>query len=290
MTNNDKIRLKEPKTLNEQIHILRGRNLNIEDEVFAKKVLSQINYYRFSAYTLTLKKGDTFNDNVSFEDVYRLYEFDRKLRLLLLSQLEIIEVSFRTGIAYHLAHKYGALGYLEVDNYINENYFDDMKFQLGKEFGRSKEIFVSHHKDKYEGAFPIWVAIEVTSFSLLSKIYSNIKNTDQSIIARSYSNNKEYIKNWIHVLSTVRNICAHHGRLYNRHLPIHFKLSKEDRASGIKVRTIFGAIYVMGKLSQDEQIWKLFINNLSALIEEYNTVDLQKIGFPIDWEKKLLEI
>jgi len=222
--------------------------------------------------------------------VYSLYEFDRQLRLLLLSQLEIIEVSFRTSIAYHFAHKYGALGYLEVDNYINEKYFEDMKFQLRKEINRSKEVFVSHHHDKYDGVFPIWVAIEVTSFSLLSKIYSNIKGVAQSSIARSYANNKEYIKNWLYALSTVRNICAHHGRLYNRYIPIHFKLSKDDKNNGISGKTVFGAIYVMGKISQDERIWKSFIKKLSALIKEYNIVDLHKIGFPKDWEEKLRKI
>lgn len=285
--NADKIRIKQPKTYHEQMEILKERNLIIEDGDLAVKVLGQINYYRFSAYTLTLKERDCFHENITFNHVYSLYEFDRKLRLLLLAQLEALEVSFRTKTSYHLAHEYGAIGYLDIKNYKNPTYFKSMVHQLEKEIERSKEIFISHHKSKYEGVFPIWVAIEVTSFSLLSKMYSNLNDSDQSSIAKIYSFNRFYIKNWLYALSTLRNICAHYGRLYNRYLPIHFKLSKGDRKKRIQGNTVFAAVYVMGKICPDEQSWSSFITELAALIEEYDKVNLEEIGFPEKWEQIL---
>lgn len=290
MEKEDKIRIKQPKTFNQQLDILKNRNLVIEDEDFAIKILSRINYYRFSAYTLTLKKQDQFHEDVTFNHVFSLYEFDRKLRLLLLAQLELLEVMFRTKISYHLAHKYGALAHLDINNFKNPTYFESMKDQLQKEIERSKEIFVSHHKSKYEGVFPIWVAIEVTSFSLLSKIYSNLKDTDQLSIAKNCSSNRFYLKNWLYALSTLRNICAHYGRLYNRLLPIHFKLSKTDQQQGIQGNTIFGAIYVMGKIFQGEPTWRAFVTELSALIEAYDKINLRKMGFPNCWEETMRKI
>lgn len=107
MENDEKVRIKQPKTYEEQIQILKTRGLVVEDEMSAKNILSKINYYRFSAYTLTLKNDDLFHEGISFDQIYNLYEFDRKLRLYLLSLLEQIEISFRTKISYHLAHKYG---------------------------------------------------------------------------------------------------------------------------------------------------------------------------------------
>ena len=72
---------KPAKTYEEQIQLLKSRGLVVESEDFASEVLSKINYYRLSAYTLTLKKDDRFYEGVTFEQLYSLYEFDRKLRL-----------------------------------------------------------------------------------------------------------------------------------------------------------------------------------------------------------------
>lgn len=251
-------------------------------------MLSRINYYRFSAYTLSLKDNDQFHEAITFEHIYNLYEFDRKLRLLLLARLEIIEISFRTKTAYHLAHNYGAAGYLDKSNYKNEEYFEDMEHQINEEIKRSKEIFVAHHKSKYEGLFPIWVAIEVTSFGLLSKIYSNLKDDDQTRIANLYSNNRYYIKNWLQSLSTLRNICAHFGRLYNRHLPIHLKLSRSDRNRIGHGNTIFSAILVVSKVIGNNYLLNSLITELSALIEEYeDVIELNRMGFPGNWVEVL---
>lgn len=134
--------IKEPKTYEEQIEILRCRNLSIKDEEFAKYIFRNINYYRFSAYGLTLKKEEGYHDRVTLEDIYSLYEFDRKLRLELLSLLEIIEISFRSVISYQLAHKYGATAHLDKQNFSNHKYFEDMSQQIESEINRSREIFV----------------------------------------------------------------------------------------------------------------------------------------------------
>src|SRR5699024_4483815 len=190
MMDNNVVRIKRPTTYDEQIQIFKDRGLIIDDDLFAKNILSQINYYRLSAYTLSLKRDNQFFENITFSHIFQLYEFDRRLRLLLLSQLELIEISTRTKIAYYLAHKYGSTCHLKEENFENPIYFNDMNRQIDSEIERSKEMFVSHHKSKYQGVFPIWVAIEVTSFSLLSKIYSNLKSEDQKQIANLYSNNR----------------------------------------------------------------------------------------------------
>lgn len=99
--------IKPPTTFEQQIEIFRSRNLIIEDEKEAIEFLKRVNYYRLTGYTLTLKKNDRFFDGVTFNDIRHLYEFDKKLRNLLLEVLEDIEISFRTHIAYHHAHNYG---------------------------------------------------------------------------------------------------------------------------------------------------------------------------------------
>ncbi|GIN73173.1 ABC transporter permease [Bacillus sp. J14TS2] len=281
-------RIKKPTTPQEQIEIFKNKSLKIKNNKRTIDILSRINYYRFTAYTLTLKHNEVFKEGTTFEDIYSLYEFDRKLRALLIGNLEVIEVAFRSQIASFLAHTYGSMGYLNAENFINPFYHEDMVRQLNLEILRSKEVFVNHHKRKYDGMFPVWVVIEVTSFSLLSKVYSNMKNRDKATIAKkNYQIPYEYIKNWLYSLSTLRNICAHYGRVYSRRLPIHLKIDEPERRKGIKGDTVFAAIFIMGKLMLDKGEWDSFIISLSALLENYEVVNLAELGFPANWEKLL---
>ena len=96
-----------------QINKLREKGCIIDDDSFCRDVLVNIGYYRLSAYFLPFKSFDgTYIDNLSLKKIYRVYEFDRKLRNLLFSAIEVIEVSLRTRLAHFHSEKYGALGYL----------------------------------------------------------------------------------------------------------------------------------------------------------------------------------
>lgn len=283
--------IKDPKTFKEQIEILKFRNISIDSDKLAIYILKRVNYYRLSAYMLTHKKDDGNYDGISIEEVYDLYLFDKKLRNLILPMLENIEIAFRTHISYFIAHKYGALGYKNSKNFWNANYHKEMIDTLNYEIHRSDEIFVLHHKSEYNGVFPIWVLIEVTSFGTLSKMYNNLLNEDKDEIAAKYYNTKgEFVRTWLHALSNIRNRCAHYGRLYNKNLTVTPKLFRSDRKKGIKNNTIFANIYIIGRLSRDKSEWNHFVTKLSALIEEYDVVDLKHLGFPEEWETILRNI
>jgi Abortive infection bacteriophage resistance protein len=282
--------IKPPTTIAEQIDLLRSRNLIISDDSEAARILTRVNYYRLSAYMLSVKRGDRFIDGTTLNNVLDLYEFDKMLRNLLMDMLEIIEVSFRTHIAYTHAHKYGSLGYLDSTNFFRADRHKMFIEDLLRETARADELFVKHHKAKYGGQFPIWVAVELLSFGTLSKLYSNMKNEDQDGIAKEYYNNipYKYISSWLQVLSYTRNICAHYGRIYDRRLKFFPRLYSAD-AKVIKANDrVFAAIYVMKKLCLDERKWRSFVTRLRAAIDEYEDVlDMARIGFPEDWVRIL---
>lgn len=154
--------------------------MSIPDDSQAEKVLKRINYYRLSAYMLTLKEDNKFYDGVTFEDVYHIYEFDKRLRNMIVEIMEGIEIAFRTHIAYELAHKYGPLSYLDSVNFRNSIYHQDMLRYIQDDIDqRQDELFIRHHIDNYDSNFPIWVVIEVMSFGQLSKMFKNLKSEDQ---------------------------------------------------------------------------------------------------------------
>ncbi len=282
---------KQPTTFEEQVEILKSRNLIIDDKQEAIDILSRVNYYRLSAYMLTLKSGDRFKDGYRFSDVYDLYEFDKRLRNICLSVLESIEIAFRTHISYTLSHKYGPTCYYNPEIFANELSHEDLLKELNVALNKSHELFIEHHKRKYDSVFPIWVATEVASFSLISRLYSILNTQDKKEISKTYYQVPyPYLQSWIRSITVFRNICAHYGRIYNRTITIRPKLFKEDVDKGIMSNNVYGLIYIMGKINKDRKEWVLFISNLRSLIDKYDNIDLNKIGFPANWDPVLSQL
>jgi abortive infection bacteriophage resistance protein len=291
----DEKNLKPPTTFEEQVDLYKDRNLHIEDSEYTEKTLQRINYYRLSAYGLTLKNSANKNEFIkgsSFHKLLSLYEFDKRLRLLLLGVLETIEIAFRTHVAYEIAHKYGPLGYKDKENFINEKFHQDFLNELDKLLKQSRkgELFVEHYYKNYAGNFPIWVAIEVTSFGTLSKLYRNLNEDSKKHIAKTYYTVPyRYLESWLQTLSNVRNVCAHFGRLYNKHLTFKPRLFKEERKK-FNNQLTFAAIYITQRLLTRTE-GNRFITDLESLILEYeDNIDFSHIGFPLDWRELLSKL
>ncbi len=282
--------LKKPLSIDEQIKLLKYRNLRIENENFARDVLSKVNYYRLSAYGLGLHKNDIYKDGVCFDDIYQLYEFDAKFRYALLEEIEKIEVMVRTKIAYFLAINYGTESYLEKELFLNKSYHDKFIKDLNDEKNRQKNsAFVKHHLAVYGGKMPVWVVVELFSFGMLSHFYSNMRNDLQSEIAKNFHTKSIYMRSWLKALVELRNLCAHYGRVYNRIFTSTPKLYKEHK--GIKKDRVFAIILVIHRfLTESDYHHKGFVVKLHTLLEHYKKyIKLPYIGFPVEWEKVLNE-
>lgn len=291
--------IKPFKTIEEQLAILENRGLLIEDRESAKKFLANLNYYRLSAYTLTLRKNDHFYENVHFSDVMQIYNFDMELRAALMYLLESIEVSMRTYIGYYHAKTFGALGYYDAASFEDAERFH--KFEVDykaaiEEYG-NKEVFVRHHKEMYDGKFPIWVLVELLTLGSLSRLFKNLTpDVRKEICKNNYGKiNDEYIGNWLQGCTILRNICAHRGRLFNRQIPFSLRLGKKDkqvlRDGNISInkatKQLFAYLIVMRKMVVDEAVWNTFTQRLVELEKKYPFVRLDYYGFPAEWKKIL---
>lgn len=215
--------LKPPLTIKQQIKKLQGHGMLIPDEAEAEIFLTQVNYYRFSGYALEYRKtahDSNYISSTSFSTIHKIYEFDEKLRNILRMYLEKTEIFFRTKISYHFAltkcnqppydQHYSPDNYYRTDKFINlmrhitteETYFQDT-------------AFIQHHKFLYKNKMPLWVLVEIMTFSTLSQLYSCMYSSDQEIIAKSVGTSPRILKNNIHAMAILRNKCAHAARLYN---------------------------------------------------------------------------
>lgn len=141
--------VKQPKTYEEQIAILRRHGCAIGDEADCIENLASIGYYRLSAYFLPFKKEDgTYTAGTDFDTVVRIYEFDRKLRHILFGAIEVIEIHIRSTLSYFHSSKYGSLGYKDASNFKSRHDHEKFEAYLAREIANNNKIpFVKHHID-----------------------------------------------------------------------------------------------------------------------------------------------
>jgi abortive infection bacteriophage resistance protein len=212
-------------TVEDQLEILRSRGMQIDDESVAIEFLQHVSYYRLAAYGQPLELDSTshvFQQGSTFEDVAELYTFDRELRLLLLDAIEHIEVSFRCNWAHNLALEAGPHAHLDQSMVKNETRWRQFLGALLYDLSRSREVFIQHLQKTYDELTPpIWAVSEVLTLGKLSKWYENIgPKRVKSRIANNYHVNEQILESWCRHLTYVRNICAHHSRLWNRDFTI----------------------------------------------------------------------
>jgi abortive infection bacteriophage resistance protein len=230
------------------------------------------------------------------EHIYRLYTFDSIFRNKLIHVIEQLEIQLRTQISNYLALKYGSEGYMNPDHFTDKKTKDGVLVHTTviesfmKERDHQKnEPFVKHHMDKYEGHFPIWVAIELYTFGNLSSLYSIMEAGDRKEIAKLYNTEPKYLGSWILALVEIRNICAHYSRLYNMPLKQTPYLYSEYQKykSGMRNK-VFPAIIAVKRMLDSDARWADFETQLEALMDEYNdVVILSFMGFPKEWKKVL---
>ena len=282
--------VKKPATLDEQIDKMTSRGCCIDDRNFAKRVLSEINYYGLTAYFLPFKTNqDTYKPGTTLEMVYNLYKFDGELRMLCFSIIEEIELMLRARLSYYHAHRYGALGYLWPETFSKRHkekrFNDHIKHTIEK---NKKQLFVQHHIDKYGGSFPIWVIIELFSFGELSYFYSDLQTADQKILARRIcGSTPKNLSSWLICLTYLRNYCAHYSRLYYTQFPAR-PATPLNFGYELKKR-VFDYLLVLKFLYPNRNMWEeKFLNPLRTIIDKYKKyINLKHIGFPDNWDSLL---
>lgn len=286
------------KEISELLEILKNRRLIINDYQFATDFLHNVNYYRLSAYYIPFYESpNLFKDNVRFEDICNLYEFDKELRGVVFKYLEQIEIILRTKISHNHAREYGAFGYRNDENSLNREYkigndntktvYDEFMKKVEQETKRSNEVFIKHIKEKYKtNHLPIWVLSEILSFGTLTKLYTILPKDLKKEIAKSFHENLDIqvFDNWLLGLTVVRNTCAHHARIWNRKFTISFKYPKQITNfldNSVSTNQIFFALSVTLVLLKDNNLK----NELNSLFNRYPNVDIGHMGFTNNWQE-----
>ncbi len=281
-------------TIEEQIELLRNRGMVLDNKDRVRHALEHLNYYRLRGYWMSFEEpgghGDhRFRPCTTFESVIELYEFDRRLRLTIIDAIEPFEISLRTHWAYVLGTRYGPIAHR------NSALFNTchQKLLSGIEalYNNRKEIFLKHYLE-HDKEPPIWVLCEVLSLGNLSKWLRSLKHQhDRQAIADAYKLREKPFCSFVERIAYIRNVCAHHGRLWNRPLPVaSFALPKKphelaeqlqrDPAHAKRLYNTLTMLVWLMRIVSPGSPWEGRMRRLIASREDL----CEAMGFPQEWK------
>lgn len=268
---------------------LQARGLGIPDPLRALHALEYIGYYRLLVYMRPLQNPSpmkTFLPGTTFDDILGLYNFDRELRLLCLDAIERIEVALRAAIVSQVAVPHGPHFFLEPQHFERLSSFVEF-FQTA---GKTKHYpAVQHYRTHYSTpeVAPIWALAEAVTYGALSRLYSGLQLQHRKSVASRFGFDEVILLSWFRTLTTLRNQCAHHNRLWNATMLVDrpkvanrykSELDPNDRFYARAV--VLGALLEMIEPASD---WR---QRLISLIERYPKVQTSAMGFPPDWRTR----
>ncbi|MDQ0615293.1 abortive infection bacteriophage resistance protein [Microbacterium sp. W4I4] len=291
-------------SIDAQIDKLAARGVDVGPRPDASQLLHAVGYYRLTGYLFPFRRSEQYEDDdgrvrvrvlgeyvsgTSLDHAARVIDFDRALRMLVLDGIERIEVSLRMELGYVLG-EVSPFAHLDSSSFVSA--FTDVHpdpdtgeptskhsewlRRVETRLAGSDETFVAHFRNKYDGQMPIWALTEVLELGHLGRLYGGLTNSLATKIARGYgAPSKRVMASWIASLNYVRNVAAHHARLFNRKLVV---------APG---RPAVGVVPLLNHLRDEE--------SAKAVYGLYNAIAvtaylLRSIDGRSGWPQRLIEL
>lgn len=288
--------------LDAQIALLRSRGLLVPDEARAKHYLRFVGYYRLAGYSLPFQVNynadgsHRFLDGVSFDDVLDLYVFDRKLRLAVTDALERIEVAFRAELSQSMSERHGPHWYMNaalfIPKYNHAGFLELLKKDIGHDPAKAamRQTFIQHYYEKYGDPVlpPSWMAFEVLSLGAVSQVFKSLLREHQKPVAKAFGLDGSVLASWLHAIVYLRNLAAHHQRLWNRSYTIKPIIAKQYAAELTDPSRFYAqavTIEVLLKVVSPDTHWG---DRLAALLADHPKLRADRLGFPPDWQQRAI--
>ena len=294
---------KQPKSNEELVALLQSRGL-AADSAKLLRILETVGYYRFTGYLHPFKapSSNTFRTNTTLETVWNIYMFDRHLRLTAMDALARIEIAVRAiTTRCHTDFISDPFAYVNPANMP--------KLSQAKHGGLLARIADSTHKASNDPKIrhlateygitdypPIWTMMEIVPLGIVTFYFHGLPDGVQKAIADTFHVRPNVFGQWLMALKNVRNICAHHSRLWNFHIVAPFTkrigrdphlapfvecLERQPSFNYTTTRTALSlCAYCMG-IIRPESKWK---ERCRALLKTATPFILRGMGAPDDWE------
>ena len=284
---------KPPTTYDQQADLVLARGMEGDRALLIERLRST-GYYRLCAYWYPFKQADErFVAGTTFTAVWERYAFDRQLRLAVMDAIERVEVAVRTALVTELALKGGSFAHLDLSTFPGANKDRHSRFVDGlrEEAQRSKEVFVEHFKQTYDEFpdLPIWAAAEIMTFGTMLTVFNMSSRQVQKAVARRFGLNARVLGSWLLTLNYIRNLCAHHSRLWNRELALKPLIPDEKHdarwhgGSAVLNERVFVVLTLLHYCLRQVAPQTAWRDRLFTLFDRFPNVPLGSMGIPTDW-------
>lgn len=294
------------KTLEEQIQILQSKGLVIYDIEEAKNILLRENYFFISGYRFLFMESQAnrlFLPGATFDELYAMFQFDRHVRNIIFKNLLIIENNMKSILAYNLSGRYGIKEeeYLSPKNFVQDKskkrQVDDLLRKMKRQIrinGGQHQATV-HYISKY-GYIPLWIAVKILSFGIVSELYQILKSDDQDRIAEDFHISKGELLVYLPILANFRNLCAHEDILFDHraqrmiedtkyHAQLRIPKMNDEYVYGKD--DLFAIIIILKQLLRKDDFFLLMSEiefEIHILSDRLKVIDVEKVldkmGFP----------
>lgn len=299
------------RTLDEQIEILKSKNMIVKNEEYAKGVLLRENYFFLNGYRhlfMISNQERVYKDGTTFEELYSLFLFDRTFRTICFKNLLIIENNFKSIISYQLSRKYGYRDkeYLKAKNFTRrpdkQRQVNDLLKKMKRQIrvNGSQHTATEHYVYHY-GYIPLWILVKVLSFGIVCEMFTILKEDDQEAISELYNIDVDELITYLPILANYRNLCAHEDIVYENKTQkeiedtIYHQILNIPKENGNYIygkNDAFALLIIMKQLLEKDKFKSMCIeieNAIGTLNYNLNTIGigdvLKRMGFPENWQE-----
>lgn len=300
------------RTVNQQLSILKERGMHFEDQIKAKEILEDINYYNLingnKRFFIVDSPNERYIEGIYFEEILSIYHLEAKLKELVLKNILLIEERLKRHLAYEFAKEYGCYSWDDINSY---SHFSDQEIKYSNSFinklnellntknndSRDKLIEHFHNQDEQ---IPIWAFVNLFNFGLTKYFFIDLNEKMKTKISQHFSLSPKQLKSFLETLNMFRNVCAHNNKLFfykiydnNKKItdmPVHhlLNLKTKDGKFIIGKNDLFAVVIIFKYMLKNSEFLR-FYKEINYLLDEvtkkceiitYKSI-CESIGFPI---------
>ena len=278
--------MKEYKNSNELLDYIISKGVSVNNKEDALYKIKTYSYYSIiNTYKDVFKNtNNEYKKNVSFDEIYALFEFDKNLRSIFLKYSLEIEMILKSLLAETISSRYGIKDYLikeNFDNIVNETTITESINVIEEEINKQngKHEAVTHYIDEY-GFVPPFVLTKILTLGELSRLYAMLKQSDRQSISKNFKLSDKVLKQIIVNITMIRNICAHNDRLFSFHskFRISFKyIEKNYNEKSVNIYMIMKCMESLLPKDKKKEFIKLINNEIKVLDSKLKSIKTDNI-------------
>ena len=278
--------MKEYKNSNELLDYIISKGVSVNNKEDALYKIKTYSYYSIiNTYKDVFKNNNNeYKKNVSFDEIYALFEFDKNLRSIFLKYSLEIEIILKSLLAETISSRYGIKDYLikeNFDNTVNETIITESINVIEEEINKQngKHEAVTHYIDEY-GFVPPFVLTKILTLGELSRLYAMLKQSDRQSISKNFKLSDKVLKQIIVNMTMIRNICAHNDRLFSFHskFRISFKyIEKNYNEKSVNIYMVMKCMESLLPKEKKKEFVKLINNEIKNLDSKLKSIKIDNI-------------